>query len=165
MKNCRFCWKFLPFYSILRYFVTKARENAHLKKKDFLFFSKNRKRKITKKEEMVTHALHVWWWGYTEFFCKIFQSSVIAWHDLGDRFMYDTGLLNFSQKCPLLGFWLISTNFGSLIPNPKSVFGCVVWILHCCQFCVFFRVKIYIFDLFSKFIIFKNLSFFNMKRE
>ena len=35
-------------------------------------------------------------------------------------------LQNFSQKCPLFGFQLISTNFGSLIPNPKSVFGCVV---------------------------------------
>ena len=79
-------------------------------------------------------------------------------------FIYYTGLQNFSRKCPLFGFWLISNNFGPLIPNPKSVFGCVVWSLHCCQFCVF-RVKIYIFELFSKFIIFKNLSFFNMKRE
>ena len=45
-----------------------------------------------------------------------------------------TGLQIFSQKCPLFGFWLISTNFGSLIPNPKSVFGYLVSILHCCQF-------------------------------
>ena len=58
------------------------------------------------------------------------QSSAYTHHNY-------TGLQNFSQKYPLFGFWLISTNFGSLIPNPKSVFGCEVWILQCCQFCVF----------------------------
>ena len=41
------------------------------------------------------------------------------------------------RKCPLFGFLRNPTNFWSLSPNPKSVFGCVVWILHCCQFCVF----------------------------
>ena len=45
------------FYSILRYFATKARENANLKKEEFLFFSKNKKRKTTKKEEMVTYGV------------------------------------------------------------------------------------------------------------
>ena len=43
----------------------------------------------------------------------------------------------FSQKCPLFGFCLISTTFGSLIPKPKSVFGYLVRILQCCQFCGF----------------------------
>ena len=68
------------------------------------------------------------------------------------RFLYDHGLNNhniglqiFSQKCPLFGVWLISTNFGSLIPNLKSVFGCLVRILQCCQFCVF-RAQNQIFE-------------------
>ena len=51
--------------------------------------------------------------------------------------MHYTGQQFFSQKSPLFGFWLISTNFGLLIPNLKSVFGCLVRILQCCKFYVF----------------------------
>ena len=47
----------LYILSILHYFASKARENANLKKEEFLFFSKNIKRKTTKKGEMVTYAL------------------------------------------------------------------------------------------------------------
>ena len=43
----------MQFYLILRYFATKGRENANLKREEFLFFQKNKKRKTTKKEEMV----------------------------------------------------------------------------------------------------------------
>ena len=46
-----------------------------------------------------------------------------------------TGLQILGRKCPLFGFWRIPNNFWSL--NPKSVFDCLVWILHCCQFCAF----------------------------
>ena len=63
---------------------------------------------------------------------------------------HNTGLQIFFQKCPLFGFWLISTNFGSLIPNPKSVFPYLVGILQCCQFCVF-RARKSIFRNFRKF--------------
>ena len=47
------------FYSILRHFATKARENANLKKEEFLFFSKNKKRRTTKKEKMVTYEWNI----------------------------------------------------------------------------------------------------------
>ena len=67
--------------------------------------------------------------------------------------LYYTGLQNFSQNLPLFGFRLISTNFGSLTPNPKSVFGYVVRILQCCQFCVF-RLENQIFE---------NLAIFFLK--
>ena len=45
------------FNGILRYFATEECENANLKKEEFLFFSKNKNRKTTKKEEMVTYDL------------------------------------------------------------------------------------------------------------
>ena len=48
-----------------------------------------------------------------------------------------TGLQDLDRKCHLFRFWRIPTNFWSLNPNPKSVFGYRVWILHCCQVCVF----------------------------
>ena len=36
----------VPVYSILRYFATKARENAEIKKEFLLFFYKKRKEEI-----------------------------------------------------------------------------------------------------------------------
>ena len=77
---------------------------------------------------------------------------VISHSNINTHQLY-TGLQNFSQKCPLFGFWLISTNFGPLILNPKFVFGYRVRILQCCQFCVF-RLENQIFE------IFKNLAIF-----
>ena len=49
----------------------------------------------------------------------------------------NTGLQIFSHKCPLFGVWLISPNFGWLIPNPNSVFGCLVRISQCCHYSAF----------------------------
>ena len=78
---------------------------------------------------------------------------------------YYTGIQILGRKCPLFGFWRIPTNFWSLNPNLKSVFGSLVWILHCCQFCVF-KVKIYIFfELFSKFIFIKTFPFLIWKEN
>ena len=77
---------------------------------------------------------------------KFGSARVISAHLKGHDIMHvvikqasynNTGLQFFSQKCPLFGFCLNSTNFWSLIPNRKSVFGYLVRILQCCQFCVF----------------------------
>ena len=72
------------------------------------------------------------------------QSKFIVWknYEIFKIYVKYTGLQFFSQKCPLFGFYLISTNFGSLIPNPKSVFDYPVRILQCRQFCVFLGSKI-----------------------
>ena len=70
--------------------------------------------------------------------------------DFSHYIYYYTCLQNFSQKRPLFGFFNDFIIFGSLIPNPKSVFGSLVRILQCCQFCGF-RARKLNFRNFGKF--------------
>ena len=86
----------------------------------------------------------------------IFSCMNNALKTLVYKFYVENALYSDFERFPLIfGRWI----------RIRSPF-LAVWF----EFCTvasfaFLRVKIYIFELFSKFIIFKNLSFFNMKRK
>ena len=74
------------------------------------------------------------------------------------------GLQNLYRKCHLFGQNRFPLNFGRWI-RIRSPFSAIRSEFSAVASFAFFRVKIYIFERFSKFIIFKNLFFFYINRE